>query len=319
MLMFSGQAYGLGIRSELDLPELVAKDVPADISVCLGKVDCLSEGLTDGQTHGLLSVSQDEACYFYKDAGKYLVRSGREIIVEPISGADPVVVRLSLLGPAMALALMQRGTFVLHASAVAFQGSRAVAFLGGHAWGKSTLAAMLHLRGHRMLTDDVAAIGLPDDSSDPDAAASGAKLEATVIPSFPQVKLWPDAASSLGKDAESLPRVHPRVPKVAVAVTEGFSGSPVPLERIYVLGKGPCVEIESLTRQNALGELMAHWYGSRFGPAMLQAIGTSSFFLRCATLVNAVPTQRLRRPASESPGDPALAAAIEDLIVRDLA
>jgi hypothetical protein len=52
---------------------------------------------------------------------------------------------------------------------------------------------------------------------------------------------------------------------------------------------------------------------------MLQAIGTSSFFLRCAALVNAVPTQRLRRPASESPGDPALAAAIEDVIVRDLA
>ena len=110
-------------------------------------------------------------------------------------GVSEEVLRLSILGPAMALVLHQRGTFVLHASCVAIAG-RAVAFLGQHAAGKSTIAALLHARGHELVSDDVAAVEFAGE-------------EVWAIPSFPQTKLWSDAARALGMSPETMPQLHP--------------------------------------------------------------------------------------------------------------
>jgi ABC-type glutathione transport system ATPase component len=76
--------------------------------------------------------------------GAFLVRGGREIMIDAVPGVDARTLRLSLLGPALALVLHQRGRFVLHASTVAVAGS-AIAFLGEKGWGKSTIAAALYL------------------------------------------------------------------------------------------------------------------------------------------------------------------------------
>ena len=72
------------------------------------------------------------------------MRGGQEVIVEPSPDADERAVRLCLLGPIVALIPHQRGRLILHASAVAVGGD-AIAFLGGQGWGKSTIAAALHV------------------------------------------------------------------------------------------------------------------------------------------------------------------------------
>jgi hypothetical protein len=120
----------------------------------------------------------------------------------------------------------------------------------------------------------------------------------TVFPGFPQLKLWPEAVISLGESPETLPPLHPLFEKRARRSTQRFSQRPIPLKHFYVLGQGLEPEIEPLRPQEALAELMRHWYGARFGIGLLRIIDISSFFRHCAHLANEVTISRLKRPFS---------------------
>lgn len=301
--MYSYVAYGLGIRSELPLPELVAGEAAADAVLRLGRVDRVPSEL--GADGSGFWATADEACRFLARVGAFLVRGGCEIIVDPAPGVEERVLRLSVLGPAFALLLHQRGRFVLHASAVESAGG-AVAFTGGSGWGKSTLAAALHARGYGIVADDVTAIAVSTECP-------------TVFPGFPQLKLWPEAVVSLGEAPETMPRLHPLFEKRARGAIRGFSHRLLPLKRIYVLAGGPLPTIELLQPHEAVIELMRHWYGSRFRDGLLRADGAAASHLQqCATLANRVPVHRLRRP----PPVRALldlASLVEDDLAHDLA
>ena len=279
--MYSYVAYGLGIQSELPLPELGVGEAAPDVVLRLGKVDRTPLEL-DAQGDGFWATA-DEACRSLANVGTCLVWRGREIIVDPVPGADERVLRLSILGPAFALLLHQRGRFVLHASAVESAGG-AVAFTGGSGWGKSTLAAALHARGCALVADDLTAIAVSPECS-------------TVFPGFPQLKLWPEAVASLGEAPEALPQIHPDFDKRARRAIRGFSYRRLPLRRIYLLGEGPGPTIEPLQPHEALIALMPHWYGFRFGDRLLQVgDAAASHFRQCATLANSVSVHRLIRP-----------------------
>ncbi len=188
--------------------------------------------------------------------------------------------------------LHQRGYLVLHASAVVCAGG-AAAFLGASGWGKSTLAALLHARGHALVTDDVAAIDMAG--------------EPRVLPGTPQLKLWPDVLASLGEDAEVLPRVHPQLDKRARAIEHGHHSEPVPLRRLYVLTDAPSRQIQPLSPRQALLELLRHSYGAR----TLQAVRRVEHFRQCARLASEVPVRRLAAPRNLD-ALPALAGLIEE-------
>ena len=87
---------------------------------------------------------------------RYLVREGREIVVER-AGNDDGAVTAFLLGSVLAACLQQRGILTLHASAMATDDG-AVLFAGHSGVGKSTLMAALTERGYAMLSDDVTGI-----------------------------------------------------------------------------------------------------------------------------------------------------------------
>lgn len=295
--MFSYFVYGLGIRSALPLPELECSETGIDVVVRLGKVGHLPSEVTPEGTR--FRVSAEEVCFFYAEVGAFLVRR-EEIVVDPAKGVEERVLRLFILGPALAALLHQRGLLVLHASAVTVNGGT-VAFLGGSGWGKSTLATALYARGHSVVADDVTAVQV--DGGSP-----------TVLPGFPQLKLWPEAAAASGYIPEALPRLHPRLEKRAFCVTRRFSQSPLPLRRIYVLAEGTHQEVEPLRPQEALVELVRHSYTAR----LLESTGTAaSHFLQCARLANRVPICRLKRPRSLA-ALPDLARLVEEDIARTL-
>jgi len=299
--VFSYIAYGLGIDSAIPLPELIASETGADLVVRLGKVERLPSPL-DAWGRGFWATAE-EACYFREDTGAFLARQGREIIAEPAPGVEDRVLRLFILGPALALLLHQRGRLVLHASAVEVSGS-AVAFMGPSGWGKSTSAAIMHSRGHGMVADDLTVIDLGAD-------------EPMVFPGFPQLKLWPEALVSLGEAPDTLPRLHPLLDKRARRVVRKFSQRPLPLRCIYVLREGAAPAIEPLRPQEALVELMQHWYGTRFGVELLRPSGLSGFFQQCARLADRVTVCHLIRPYS-LPILPDVAGLVEQHLARDV-
>ncbi|WNZ22761.1 serine kinase [Leptolyngbya sp. NK1-12] len=277
--MFSYTAYGLNIASYLPLPELTVHGGEADVAIQPGPVQHPANAVRSEQC---IWASKTEAIFHWHDIGTFLVRKGREIIVDAIPEVNSDVLRLFLLGSALGTLLHQRGLLVLHGSVVAKAGS-ALAFLGESGWGKSTMVAALCKQGYHLVADDVLAIGF-DDSNHP-----------IVFPGSPQVKLWADAVTSLGDDPAALPRIRSELEKYARRFEQGFSTEPQQLARLYILGVGAAPEIEPIAAQIAFKELIFHSYAV---PFLGSAFSNSSHFQQCAQLINAIPIARLKRHRS---------------------
>jgi hypothetical protein len=282
------RAFGLNIESALELPELLpceqgteVVERSPDVTIRLDPIDsCAKPGKGNKR---YIVPAPDGICLGWPDVGDFLVRGGREIVVDPAPGASEPLLRLFLLGTTMAMLLHQRGDVaVLHASAVSIDG-QALAFVGAKGYGKSTMAASLLARGHELLSDDVLAV---DVRAPTPIALAG----------FPHLKLWPDSLNCLGHDVVDLPRLRPELEKRGQRLSKGYSGAPAPLKGIFVLDRGDEPEIRTLRAWDALTAIIPHWYAARFGPDLVQALGMSSHFLQCAALTRSVPVSRLARP-----------------------
>jgi hypothetical protein len=292
-------AYNLVIYSELSIPELtpyseasstdwprrsvdaLATDVPfavdADVVIRFGNVQREAGHYVD--------PTRDDPNYLFvreDGVGAFFIRQGCEIVIDPVAHFDAGYLRTLLLGPLFAILLRQRGLLVLHASAVKL-GDCAVAFLGGSGWGKSTLVTAFHQRGNTVLTDDVMPLQMDGGLS-------------LVLPSYPQFKLCPDAAASFGKEEELVP-IFQGAGKLAYSITDGFQHTPLPLQHIYILGKGDRHAIVPVAPQLAFMELVQH---TRAMISLTQAPFLAAHFQLCTQLVKTVPVSRfIRKPALE--------------------
>jgi len=217
--------------------------------------------------------------------------------VQPQRGVDEATLRLFLTGAVFAVLLHQRGHLVLHANTVSTQGS-AVALLGAARSGKSTLAATLQCAGLCFVADDVTAIQL--DSGD-----------SMVLPGFPQLKLWPEAAKCVVADPEALPRLRPGYEKRGLPIDDSLPRAPLPLTHIYVLAQGPDPAVEALAAQDALLELLKYSYCRALVP-----LDPLRHLRQCGTVIRRTVIRRLRAPRSLSLV-PELARLIEDDVRRD--
>ena len=276
-------AYGLGIDSVLNLPELVSGAENIDLVI---KCDRLKEKPPEIKSSQFYYWRHErEIGLSWQGLGIFLIREGKEIIIDPFPGVEEKHLHPALLGACMAVVLHQRGYLILHASAVKIQ-DWAIAFIGEKGWGKSTMAAALISQGHQLITDDVLAIALSSN-------------EPLVFPSFPQLKLCPDALSAMGKKPEVLPRVMPQVNKRQYQLSQNFSTQPVPLQSIYVLSQGESLSIAKIPTLDLILPLLAHSYGARFGKKLLH-LGEANHFLQCTDLANKVGIYCLKRPSDIS-------------------
>lgn len=276
-LEHSYAAFGLGIASALRLPELLAGDGRADVEI--HRSEPLSRSALPGAHTAEVMVAPNEWRLAYDDVGVLTVQDGRRIDLAPFAGVSSRTVRLTLLGPAMAAVLHQRGFLVLHASVVEIDG-RAVAFLGDSGSGKSTLAAAMHARGHRLVSDDVAAVRIGPDGPE-------------VYAGYPRFKLWPDALSALGHDAASLRRVEPGLEKRAKGLDEGFAErTALPLAAYHVLEEGTAVELTRLPPRDGFLALVTNAYGVQ----RLDGVTGAEHFEARSAVVQNVPGYCLTRP-----------------------
>lgn len=265
-------AYNLCIHSEIPLLETMAASGAADVTVRFGTLGDVPKASLDWG-HRFLG--------HMPESGKFLIQAGNEIIIEPEPDATVPTLRSTVLGPAMAVILRQRGLLVLHASAVVID-QAAIAFMGGSGWGKSTLANAFHREGYALLTDDVLAI---DAAADPPL----------VHPAFPQLRLWSEAAVALGHQLYDLAPLPNKPAKLAYEVDRDFHPKATPLRRIYVLAKGNEHRIEKLSPQEAFAELVRH---TREVTSLKSTEFVSSHLQQCTHLINAIAFYRFTRKPS---------------------
>jgi hypothetical protein len=277
-------AYGLTIQSDLPLPAAPAAPGSPAVVIRRGHVPAPRPSPSGEPVH-VQSGGQEAYCSWER-AGRFVVRGGREIVIDPAPDAEDAVILLAVLGTCLALLLHQRGLLVLHGSGVIIA-DRAVVFLGAKGAGKSTLVAALYAAGCPFLADDIVAI-------DPHAGSAP-----RVFPGFPLVKLWPDAVeASLRVDPIRLPYLAPGYDKRACLVAMPPGRLSFPLGGIYALADGPEPRLIPLPPREAVVELIRHSYAARFGQNLLSGTEAARHLEQCTRVMHAAPVYRCERPRS---------------------
>jgi hypothetical protein len=270
-------SHGLRINSAIALPELDAarteNEPLPEISIRTGPVVRTLAGAE--RVSALVQIAGRDMLFEVPSVARYRVRSGEEIVVDPLSGASDKAVRLHILGTALAILCMQRGLLPLHANAIVFDG-RAICFAGNSGAGKSTLTASLCKKDYEILSDDVCVVSLDETGG------------ALCWPGVPRLKLWREAATAVGEDVSRCEQLVDGIEKYQVPLATPRCSIPRPLHRLYILpdrqmrNEG---QVERLTGVAAVNAIVAHTYrGWAVAP---MGVGPVQFRLATAIARNA--------------------------------
>ena len=269
--------FGLSVASEIELPELHRRDDDgtSEVVVRRGEVPAV-EGASIG-----LNLLGDDAFLLIPEGGHYLMRDGRELIVDPFAGVSDRNVRLYLLGSAFAAILHQRGLLPLHANSIIVDG-RAIGFMGHPGAGKSTMAAWFHDSGFDILGDDVCVVS----GGETPIAHAG----------IPRLRLWREALEASGRTVDGYEMSFDHYDKYNVPIGDEIAGADqAPLSHLYLLddaGGSARSAIEPLHGAAAVEALVANTYRGGY----VQIMGrTERHLLACIQLAQKVPVFRVSR------------------------
>lgn len=200
--------------------------------------------------------------------------------------------------PNLGLKHHYQGDTVLHGSSVTI-GNSGIVILGPAGKGKSSLAAVLRLRGHLHISDGMCVIQETDGYP-------------YLKPGPLSAKLWPDTLQALGQDPERFERVLPDHQKRVVPITTPAVTHPVAVSHVFSLevdSMAYATELQTLSPVGAVWELIRNYYLAEF-------IGMSEaprIFDRCTNLARTVKVRKLLRPDNLMEID-SVAVAIEEAV-----
>ena len=268
--------FGLTIDSFFPLLQTEAKRPSVDIVIERGKASPPNTWQYKGAS---IYVNECEIFYSAPGVANFIVRNGRELIVDPCPDVDKRKLRHVLFGEVLALLLHQRGLLVLHATSLAIHG-KATILLGTRGAGKSTLALALCRLGATVISDDITVIQVNN----------GGTL--SVLPGISQLGLWPDAVRACGYDPERLPNVFNGTDKRVMSMTKTSPNVSLAPKRIYKIEETMAVDVERLRPQEAFRVLVGntYWFG------LVQALNPETHFAQSAAVAAQTEAFRLGRP-----------------------
>jgi hypothetical protein len=194
--------------------------------------------------------------FVYADGVEFLIdAAGDRVVGRMPPNATIADMATYLTGPVLGFLLRIRGVVALHASVVEVADS-AVAFVGDAGAGKSTTAAMFVELGHRIITEDLAAL-------------SYEKGRVMVRPGCAEIALWPDAVSLLYGSSEALPHFSPGWNKRRLDLTarRAFVDRPLPLGAVYLLeprSVAPAApRVSPVSVRHAMVQMLGNIYGNQ--------------------------------------------------------
>lgn len=244
------RAYGINIASDILCPELLEGSPPSQVQIRTGMVP---ETLTGSHVAGhKFAAKPDQLLINTDQIAKIMISDGTQMLVEPRPGAHDYELRLLLLGWGFSGLLQQRNILPLHGGAVKI-GQEALILCAVSQVGKSTLIAAFVQEGYPFLDENI--IAIQDE---------GGLL--TVIPGYPQIKLWADALIHLGIEPVDLQPVRPGIKKYALAFRDMFHDTPMPIGAIYILSitEHPQLKLINLSGWDKLTALSSQVFCQRF-------------------------------------------------------
>jgi hypothetical protein len=278
--VFRYTVYGICLQTPFPCPELKPTQGNPDVYVSYGQVPEALE--SPDASAELFQVSATQFLLKFEPIACYLAQNGDKIIIQLGDQVNDVMVRGLLLGAVLSVLMHQRGMLALHASAI-LSSQGAVLFLGSSGAGKSTLLTAFLERGYRMLSDDV--IGLSLDKS-------GRPL---AYPGYPQVKLWDDALTMLGRSTKGLHRLLPQAEKYVLPADQSFVSDPAPLYALYALETHDKPTLSLIPLEDI--EKLSVFINNTYRPLLLSVPALRQHHFHVATVAaNRIKVRRLVRP-----------------------
>jgi hypothetical protein len=262
---------GLAVASEIPLPGLIAGEADpaaADVAIRAGGVPHELPGATASGPNWQLSG--DRFAIEIPGIVRLLITGGREIVFELEAGVTLAEAAIFISGTGFGLLLHQRGSIVLHASAVRVGGG-AVLFCGPSGAGKSTLAASLVGKGYDLVTDDFCAVTLRGDGS------------LRVQPDGRQLKLWQYSIDRLELAGRRAAPVRPQIEKYYVE-PRAVSVEPLPLAALYVLSEARANLAPGISAPNIVdrGLIVRR---NAYRPAMVRHFAQTGLYFEAAVAI----------------------------------
>lgn len=202
--------FGLRVRSAIPVPVLLRACVVSaptggnpDVQVGFGVVEDPATAESRVARAGMVSVMADGGTVVdLPGIGRFAMSNGRDMVIEPVPGADRDGIWLAAFGMCFAYLLIQRDVIPLHASALETPAG-VIALLAQSGHGKSTTAAALMDRGHDIVADDLVAV----------ARDGGHPM--VVGEDLPHLRVWRDVARAVGLETAGSQDLRPGGSRVA--------------------------------------------------------------------------------------------------------
>jgi hypothetical protein len=273
-------AYGLTLDSDFPLEGLLLSDLAPDVRITVKDGPCLQ---SESQT---IHVSSREILFIVPLTASFKVTDGNNIEITRHQ-QDDVRCRIFLLGTVMTLILHQRGSLVLHGSAIDHHG-QAIVFCGPRGSGKSTIAATYLKENDPLMSDDVCAIHF-DELGNP-----------YLTPSYPVQKLYQDASETLGLSLDHGIQV-PNTPNKFIYPVTHFTNTPLPLKAIVFIDIKPQLSVDKL--EFSLYDVHKYILVAMYRYSMMNEIQKTESFKAISKLAHKVTWINLSHPSDSSPLD----------------
>ena len=257
--LYAYRAFGLNIHSDLALwPGGEDPSGPADLTVHRER--------GSPQEGRLFDAGSRDTAVFVPDVGELRVQDGSRVVLTLDEAAKPDAAAVLAAGAGLAMALTQRGWFVLHGSALRV-GDVGVCVAGTSGVGKSTILAEMHRRGHDLVADGMTPLRV-------------SRGRIVAAPGPPVMKIWPNTAQELGLPVEALPVVSSAHDKRFYCVRQGTSFEVATIHSILSTHAVSPVKLSLLDTRSALMEIVKNAFLMEFSDAKSGAV-----FLRQAAAV----------------------------------
>lgn len=282
--------YGLNIKSDFYLSELSHSEHSSlsniDVNIICGKCP---ESIADAKVSNYYyTVSDNEAMFSPEECGKFYIKDGNTIIIEPIEACDYQHLKAYLLSRSFAILMFQRNTVALHGSSIIFK-DKAYAFCGHSGAGKSSLSAALTLEGYDLLSDDLSVISFDE------------KNKPLINSGFSHNKLCEDTMKYFNISSDSLIKVDNFANKYALPSSKTFVDTTYPLSVLVELSvhynKDETNDEVTLIEVFGQDKLQAI-FRNIFRSELMTDVGLNSSYLKqCLNMAKNIRVFKLTRPS----------------------